>query len=91
MLKSAIPATLIMAACSMPAYAECDFFSLDSIMLTSDEDDSCLDFSTSIESFGQRMMEISGLSDDEPESTPDYWSDWVLQTKDSPLLTQSIE
>ncbi|MEZ9321507.1 hypothetical protein AB4161_14270 [Vibrio sp. 10N.286.51.E5] len=93
MLKSAIPATLIMAACSMPAYAECDFFSLDSIMLTSDEDedDNCLDFSTSIESFGQRMMEISGLSDDEPESTPDYWSDWVLQTKDSPLLTQSIE
>lgn len=50
MLKSAIPATLIMAACSMPAYAECDFFSLDSIMLTS-SDDNCLDFSSSIESF----------------------------------------
>ena len=33
MLKRAIPATMIIAACSMPAHADCDFFSLDSIML----------------------------------------------------------
>ena len=69
MLKRAIPATMIIAACSMPAQADCDFFSLDSIMLTSDDENSCLDFSSSIESFGQRMMEISGLSDEEPEAT----------------------
>ena len=33
MLKGAIPATLIIAACSMPAYADCDFFSLDSALI----------------------------------------------------------
>ncbi|MEZ8123019.1 hypothetical protein ACED64_00810 [Vibrio splendidus] len=91
MLKRAIPATMIIAACSMPAYADCDFFSLDSIMLTSDDENNCLDLSTSLESFGQRMMELSGLSEDEPESTADYWSDWVIQSKDAPLLTQSLE
>lgn len=91
MLKRAIPATMIIAACSMPAHADCDFFSLDSIMLTSDDENNCLDLSTSLESFGQRMMELSGLSEDEPESTADYWSDWVIQSKDAPLLTQSLE
>ena len=91
MLKRAIPATMIIAACSMPAHADCDFFSLDSIMLTSDDENNCLDLSTSLESFGQRMMELIGLSEDEPESTADYWSDWVIQSKDAPLLTQSLE
>ncbi|MEZ8546483.1 hypothetical protein AB6D12_03210 [Vibrio cyclitrophicus] len=91
MLKGAIPATLIIAACSMPAYADCDFFSLDSIMLTSGDENSCLNFSTSIESFGQRMLEISGFSGGDSESKPDYWSDWVIQSKGSPLLTQSLE
>ncbi|MCC4786810.1 hypothetical protein AB6E39_02065 [Vibrio splendidus] len=91
MLKRAIPATMIIAACSMPAHADCDFFSLDSIMLTSDDENNCLDLSTSLESFGQRMMELSGLSEGEPESTADYWSDWVIQSKDAPLLTQSLE
>jgi hypothetical protein len=97
MLKRVIPATLIIAACNMSAHAhahahaDCDFFSLGSIMLTSDDENSCLDFSSSIESFGQRMLEISGLSDEEPESTADYWSDWVIQNKDTPLLTQSLE
>ena len=97
MLKRVIPATLIIAACNMSAHAhahahaDCDFFSLGSIMLTSDDENSCLDFSSSIESFGQRMLQISGLSDEEPESTADYWSDWVIQNKDTPLLTQSLE
>ncbi|WP_146448741.1 hypothetical protein [Vibrio kanaloae] len=91
MLKSTIPAALIIAACSLPAYAECYFFSLDSIMLTSDSENNCLDFSTSIESFGQRMMEISGLSAEEAESTPDYWTNWVLQSKEAPFITQSLE
>ncbi|TKE96199.1 hypothetical protein FCV44_12195 [Vibrio kanaloae] len=91
MLKSTIPAALIIAACSLPAYAECDFFSLDSIMLASDSENNCLDFSTSIESFGQRMMEISGLSAEEAESTPDYWTDWVLQSKEALFITQSLE
>ncbi|MFA0676368.1 hypothetical protein AB4567_18760, partial [Vibrio sp. 10N.222.51.A6] len=91
MLKRAIPATMIIAACSLPAYAECDFFSLDSVMLTSDDENSCLDFSTSLEAFGQSMLELSGLSEPEPQTKPDYWSDWVIQSKDAPLLTQSLE
>jgi hypothetical protein len=60
-------------------------------MLTSDDENSCLDFSTSIESFGQRIMEISGLSDDEPESTQDYWSNWVIQGKGTTLVTQNLD
>ena len=91
MLKRAISATMVIATCSFPAHADCNFFSLDSIMLTSDDENNCLDFSTSIESFDQRMMELSGLSEGEPESTADYWSDWVIQIKDAPLLTQSLE
>ncbi|WP_299689747.1 hypothetical protein [uncultured Vibrio sp.] len=90
-LKSAIPATLLITACSMPVSAECDFFSLDSIMLTSKDESSCLDFSTSIESFGLRMLEITGFAEEEAASKPDYWSDWALQSKDAPLLTRSSE
>ncbi|MFA0521767.1 hypothetical protein AB4501_32930, partial [Vibrio sp. 10N.222.55.E8] len=49
------------------------------------------DLSMGIESLGQRIMEISGLSDEQPKSQSDYWSDWVLQSEDVPLLTQNIE
>lgn len=91
MLKRAISATMVIVAYSLPAHADCDFFSFDSIMLTSDDEDNCLDFSTGLESFGQRKIDLSGLSEGEPESTTGYWSDWVIQSKDAPLLTQSLE
>ena len=90
MLKRAISAAMIIAACSLPAHADCDLFSLDSVMLTSDDENSCLDFSTRLESIGQSMMELSGLSEPESQTKPDYWSDWVIQSKDAPLLTQSL-
>ena len=90
MLKRALLTTSFVVTFSLPTHAECDLFSLDSIMFDSDEQTTCLNFSDSLESFSQRMLSLSGFSDEPEASSNDYWSDWVLQTKDSPIITQSI-
>ncbi|MFM2600617.1 hypothetical protein [Vibrio fortis] len=90
MLKRALLTTSFVVTFSLHAHAECDLFSLDSIMFDSDEQTTCLNFSDSLESFSQRMLSLSGFGDEPEASSNDYWSDWVLQTKDSPIITQSI-
>lgn len=86
MLKRVTTASVLIAAFSMPANASCDLFSEESIMLSKDE---CIGISDSFESFGREIITFGGLLDEEPEPL-DYWSEWALQTKDAPIITQSI-
>lgn len=88
MLKRVLPASLLIAAFSMPASASCDLFSEESIMLSKKD---CLDLSDGLESFGHNVITIGGLLEEEKPDSSEYWSEWALQTKDAPLITQSIK
>ncbi|MGF1754111.1 hypothetical protein L4C33_10990 [Vibrio makurazakiensis] len=89
MIKTTATASILIAAFSMPASASCEFFSEESIMLT---ESNCLSLSNSLDSIGREIITMGGLLEDESANAEpvDYWSEWALQSKDAPLLTQSV-